>query len=247
MNILRTFTAKHLGRRLIFGGKPFIAGIILHDTAGSGTHNDTRYLANPGDGRAVSCDYTIERDGKIYQLNPDIKNRCTWHAGRATRFKSGNRSLRNREVTQSLIGIELVQKANLSLSPIWPDPQVKAVAELCVFLCKEYALPKESITTHAAIITDGSRTDPRQFPFPSFWFYFNQYADPTASRAAAIGGVARDPEGLAAAVNHTVGAGDTLWGIAKKYGTSVEEIKAINAIDTRSNVIHPGQTLRVNR
>ena len=42
---------------------------------------------------------------------------------------------------------------------------------------------------------------------------------------------------------HTVGPRDTLWHIAKKYGTTPTEIRYANQL--RSSVIHPGQVLRM--
>lgn len=241
MQEIRTnIRAVHLGKRLILGGVPFIAGICLHDTAGTGTHNDTLYLANPGDGRIVSVDYTVERNGDIYELNPDVKNKCTWHAGRATRFQVLGRILKNREVTQSLIGIEIVHKANPALqNPIWPDEQVQAVAELCFYLCNRYGLSKDRITTHAKIITDGSRTDPRNFPFEAFWFHFNRAANTPAINPPA-------PE-MSAAITYVVKPGDSLWKISKQFGKSIEELKSLNGIDSRSDLITPGQSLVIQK
>lgn len=213
MNINRELTARHLGR-----GSRQVVGIILHDTAGSGTHNDTRYLANPGDGRTVSVDFTVERDGSVYQLNPDLKNNWTYHAGRATSFKG----LRNAAVTKGCIGIEICQKADLSLTPLYPTAQVEAVAGLCAFLCEEFGLKREDITTHAKVITDGSRSDPRKFPWDEFWSKF--------------GGEE---------VFHIVEAGDTLWSLANRYQTRVETIKALNGMNDASNVIEIAQKLRV--
>ncbi|TDM10509.1 LysM peptidoglycan-binding domain-containing protein [Macrococcus lamae] len=46
------------------------------------------------------------------------------------------------------------------------------------------------------------------------------------------------------AAEHTVQSGDTLWGISKNYGTSVEAIKAENGL--KSNLIVPNQVLKVN-
>jgi N-acetyl-anhydromuramyl-L-alanine amidase AmpD len=165
--INRSLTAKNLFMR-----RGRILGIVLHDTAGSGLHNDTRYLANPGDGRKVSVDFTVERDGSVWQLNPDLKKYCCSHAGRATKFKG----YFNASVNHTTVGIEIVQKADLSLRPLYPDAQVKAVADLCVWLCAEFKLDKADITTHRQIITDRSRIDPRQFPFEGdsgFWALFH--------------------------------------------------------------------------
>ncbi|XJS11461.1 LysM peptidoglycan-binding domain-containing protein [Aerococcaceae bacterium WGS1372] len=42
---------------------------------------------------------------------------------------------------------------------------------------------------------------------------------------------------------YTVQAGDGYWGIARKYGTTVEALKALNG--ATSNLIHPGQILKL--
>lgn len=44
-------------------------------------------------------------------------------------------------------------------------------------------------------------------------------------------------------VRHTVRSGDTLSGIARRYGSSVSKIKSANGL--RSDLIRPGQTLSV--
>ncbi len=243
-----SLTARFLGKpkdgigsaRIIRDGKPVVAGICLHDTAGSGTHNDTKYLANPGDGRTVSVDFTVERDGSVFQLNPDLKKYFTYHAGRATSFRAQDgRTYRNADCNRVLIGIELVQKARLDLIPVWPAEQVQAAAELCVFLCQTFAIGKESITTHAKLITDNSRTDPRGFPFSMFWFEFNR-----AANVPAIDPPAGD---LGSPVIHSVVTGDTLSKLAKVYGTSIEAIKALNNINEASTLIRIGQILTIRR
>lgn len=215
MNIKRDYTAKYLGT-----GNREVLGIVLHDTAGSGTINDVKYLANPGDGRKVSVDFCVARSGDIYQLNPDLRNHWTYHAGRATKFKG----FANSSVTKRTVGIEIVQKANLGLSPIYTDEQVKATGELCAYLCEQFDLSKEDITTHANIITDGSRSDPRRFPFDKFYEYFNSTNG-------------NEP------LRHTVVANDTLFALAKRYHTTIEELKRLNNINEASNLIVIGQVL----
>jgi N-acetyl-anhydromuramyl-L-alanine amidase AmpD len=217
MNISREYTAKNLGN-----GTRTIVGIVLHDTAGSGKINDVKYLANPGDGRNVSVDFCVTRDGGVYQLSPDLKKHWCFHAGRATKFKD----LRNSQVNRGTIGIEIVQKADLSLRPLYPAVQVQAVAELCAYLCTTFKLKKEDITTHAKIITDRSRSDPRQFPFTDFFDYFN-------------------PASNAQPTTHTVVAGDTLYSLAKRNNTTIEAIKRLNGMNDPSNTITIGQKLIV--
>jgi N-acetyl-anhydromuramyl-L-alanine amidase AmpD len=145
-----------------------ITGIVLHDTAGSGTHNDTLYLVNPQDGRRVSVDFTVEKDGSVWRLNPDLIGHCCNHAGRATKW----RQYKNAEVNQVTVGIEIVQKNRISQISPYPLVQVERVAYLCAWLTSTLKLSTSDVTTHRNIITDGSRSDPRQFPFDGsrgFW------------------------------------------------------------------------------
>jgi N-acetyl-anhydromuramyl-L-alanine amidase AmpD len=145
-----------------------VLGIVLHDTAGSGTHNDTKYLSNPQDGRKVSVDFTVERDGSIWKLNPDLRSYYCNHAGRATSWHG----FKNSRVNAVTIGIEIVQKSDLSLIPLYTNAQVGAVANLCAWLSATYSIDNSNITTHRQIITDGSRSDPRKFPFEDFWTFY---------------------------------------------------------------------------
>jgi N-acetyl-anhydromuramyl-L-alanine amidase AmpD len=216
--IRRDFTA--VNKR---SGSRQVVGIVLHDTAGSGTMNDVRFLASDND-RGVSVDFCINRQGEIFQLSPDLQRTTMFHAGRSTKF----RGLVNAAVNRGTIGIEIVQKADLSLSPLYPEAQVRSVAELCAHLCGEFGLTRGDITTHARIITDASRSDPRQFPFTKFDDIFNN---------AQNGGGGGSP------VTHTVVAGDTLFALARRFETTIEEIKRLNGINQASNVIRVGQVL----
>jgi N-acetyl-anhydromuramyl-L-alanine amidase AmpD len=219
VNIRRDFTAVN-GRN----GARQVVGIVLHDTAGAGTMNDVRFLASDND-RGVSVDFCVTRDGQVFQLSPDLRNTTMFHAGRSTKF----RGLVNAAVNRGTIGIEIVQKADLSLSPIYPAAQVRAVAELCAHLCNEFNLTRGDITTHARIITDGSRSDPRQFPFTKFDEIFTEAM--TSSEHSPV--------------THTVVAGDTLFSLARRFETTIEEIKRLNGTNEASNLITVGQVLIV--
>lgn len=63
-----------------------------------------------------------------------------------------------------------------------------------------------------------------------------------AALAAKVDGSKPDPE-LPKEVFHTVVKGDTLFSLAKKYSTSVEEIKRLNGLET--DVLSIGESLRV--
>lgn len=144
--------------------------IVLHDTCGAGTHADTEYLAHQSDGRSVSVDFTVEKDGTIWKLNPDLATVCCWHAGRNTAWHD----LRDGQINHASVGIEIVQSAK---GVEYTAAQLQAVAHLCAWLCERFGLAATEITTHAKIITDGSRDDPRNFPFDGpggFWDRFSR-------------------------------------------------------------------------
>jgi N-acetylmuramoyl-L-alanine amidase/Mannosyl-glycoprotein endo-beta-N-acetylglucosaminidase len=142
-----------------------IQGIVLHDTAGNGGHGDTVYLSNPGDGRPVSVDFTVEKDGSIWKLNPDLPSFYCNHAGRNTSWMG----FKNKQVNAVSVGIEITQSSTLRGPPYYPADQVRAVGRLCAWLGAEFKFDNSRITTHRQIITDGSRSDPRKFPFDDFW------------------------------------------------------------------------------
>jgi N-acetyl-anhydromuramyl-L-alanine amidase AmpD len=231
---------KELNGRWVHTGRTTVTGIVLHDTAGSGTHNDTLYLANPSDGRKVCCDFTVERDGSIWKLNPDLDTFYTPHAGRATKFKG----LSSNAVTRATIGIEIVQKANMSLMPLYPSAQVKSVAELCAWLVGRYKLTTSDITTHRQIITDGSRADPRKFPFEGEGGFWQLYWE--AQGLGEVHEVATEMPKIPepGKQTYTVVTGDSLSAIAKKLlgkATLWPKIQAANELS--GTTIVPGQVL----
>jgi membrane-bound lytic murein transglycosylase D len=75
-------------------------------------------------------------------------------------------------------------------------------------------------------------------------------AGPGAAVAAATGdpGQAADPqpgpEGPEAPETHTVGSGDTLWGLSRRYGVSLGDLLRWNRLG-RSSVLRIGQVLRL--
>ncbi|HEX2207153.1 MAG TPA: LysM peptidoglycan-binding domain-containing protein [Longimicrobium sp.] len=62
----------------------------------------------------------------------------------------------------------------------------------------------------------------------------------TSSERPALSTVARPP----ARREHTVGSGETLWGIARRYETTVENLRRANDLDEDDH-IQPGQKLRI--
>lgn len=222
------------------GIRPLVRAIVLHDTAGSGTIGDAKYLANDPENRKVSVDFVILRDGTIYQLNPDLTKYSTNHAGRHTRLAipGTNEAYTNADVNEHTIGIELSHHVVPSKQhPEWPIDQINSAALLCKDLCSQFNLKTENITTHAKIITDRTRTDPRNFDWVSFWSCFN--CDGLAITPK-TGNPVPDTH-----IFHIVVSGDTLSGLASQYHTSIEAIKVLNHYDSPSTLINVGQRLLV--
>lgn len=69
----------------------------------------------------------------------------------------------------------------------------------------------------------------------------NGYGDGTATKPAAPSTPSANPPTES---TYTVKAGDTLSGIAARYGTTYQSLAAINGI-SNPNLIHPGQVLKV--
>ena len=69
--------------------------------------------------------------------------------------------------------------------------------------------------------------------------------NPPASIPSYTPPVASSPSSSSGGGSHTVGAGDTLWGLSRKYGVSVDEIRQANSLS--SDVIVTGQSLSIPR
>lgn len=77
-----------------------------------------------------------------------------------------------------------------------------------------------------------------------FWECYDQYD--TAGKTVSAG-AAEETQASAAAEEqwHTVVRGDTLWGIAARYGVALEQILKLNPQIKNPNLIYPGQKVRV--
>lgn len=132
---------------------------VLHHSAGS-KNGDLSWLTNPRSG--VSCDFYVDKKGKIYKLNPAITEYYTYHAGKS--FWAGIY-----DVNKVSVGIEMEHRPG----EVWTNEQVASCAELCAWLAMRY---KWDLTdnvgdfpSHRAVARPaGRKTDPENFPWAKF-------------------------------------------------------------------------------
>jgi len=91
-----------------------------------------------------------------------------------------------------------------------------------------------------SVVEDAFSTQPLPEPQPTV-------SQAMPASATATPGPNNNPPGQPAVIDppssYTVVAGDTLFGIAQKYGTTVNDIMIANGLN--SYIIQPGQTLRI--
>lgn len=154
-------------------------------------------------------------DNSITQVVKDED--CSWHCG-----DGGNKyGIRNR----NSIGIEQCR-----VNGVVTEKTMQNTLDLVVMLMKKYGIPEEKVVRHY----DASRKNcPASFNLDGKW---TRWFDFKAK--------------LHAKLNPSVGtykavAGDTLWGISKKFNLSVAELKSINGLT--SDLVTIGQEFKTSK
>lgn len=132
--------------------------IVMHDTVGS-FPGDIGWLTNPAS--EVSSDFYVQRNGEVWQLNPDLRQAKTWHAGTSLYQQFSN-------LNEYSIGIEMEHRFD---TDDWPEQQVQAAARLAAWLVEEFDLDlvTQPIVSHAQVaLPPGRKRDPRNLPWSAF-------------------------------------------------------------------------------
>lgn len=196
-----------------------ISRFIIHHCAG--TSNDGNVaLLSANNGYSVSANYVLRNDNRLVGIVPEELRAWTtgWEADKTS-------------VT--------VETVNTGGAPGWPvsEAQIETLAKLAADLCKRYGwgkLTRSNVMFHREFNATAC-------PGPYIW----DRRDAIVRRANEIlgqsGGGTTPP---ASGGTYTVVKGDTLSGIAARYGTTWQALQALNGL-ANPNLIKPGQVLKV--
>ncbi len=130
------------------------------------------------------------------------------------------------------------------------DGQMLAARDLVLDLMAIYQVPSSNVMGHNEVISKITQGSPKACPVFSMERFRDminelQVADIDVEASENWGSdMADDDETEGSANTHTVISGDTLWGIANRYGTTIAEIRAANP-SISGDLIHPGDVIRV--
>lgn len=124
-----------------------------------------------------------------------------------------------------------------------PAPAAEAKTHQVVAGDTVYAIARKYGTTVDAVLA-ANGLDRASVIYPGQTLRVSGAAAPAAAPAAAAPAPAPAPAAAAADASHVVVAGDTVFAIAKKYGTTTQTLFALNGLGP-SSIIYPGQKLTV--
>jgi LysM repeat protein len=234
---------KTRGRQQMFAPR----GVVFHHTASNRNAGADPSLAICVHGRSdlpgPLCNVLVARDGTVYVIAAGRTN----HAGLGGAWRNIPKNSGN----AYLAGVEV---ENNGIGEPWPERQLRACdqvfATLLVglrrresWLCghKEWA-PKRKIDP-ANIDLDDYRLRVRK-AIRELAVRERDKGDESTPRKKPDAKRPVQPASSKTRV-HVVAEGDTLWGIARRYGMKVEELKRLNLL--KRDLIHPGDRLKVGR
>ncbi len=130
------------------------------------------------------------------------------------------------------------------------DGQLLTARDLVFDLMATYGVPLDHVMGHNEVIKQITHGAPKACPVFSMERFRAMImdlhdAEVDVEVAEQWGSdMADDDEVEVSAPTHTVVSGDTLWGIANRYGTTIAEIRAANP-SISGDLIQPGDVIRV--
>lgn len=128
MNIKKQTGVYNLSRR-----SQSITHIVIHYSGtNAGGYNNCLYFGRAD--RQASADYFVDKNGTIWQYNPDINSFYSWHSG-------------DKPMNKKSVGIEFI-----SAGEDFTASQIKAGGELVRWLCSTYGIGEANIIRHYDVI-----------------------------------------------------------------------------------------------
>jgi N-acetylmuramoyl-L-alanine amidase len=217
-----------------------ITHIVMHCTATPGTADI---------GAAEVNRWHLQRGWSGIGYHFVIRRNGTVEAGRPIERKGAHVAGFNAKS----VGISLAGGvASDGATPVdnFTQDQLVAARDLVLDLMATYRIPRDNVMGHKEVIANITHGSPKACPV----FSMDGFRDMVAERElAGVDGEHSEPWGSEMSDDdekeeggriHTVVSGDTLWGIANRYRTTISEIRAMNP-SLSGDLIHPGDLIRV--
>lgn len=119
--------------------------IVVHYTGAEGTAKNNIDYFNGGN-RNASADYFINHDGEIWQYNPNIEKRYSWHCGGGRQSSTGGSFFGSCKNANS-IGVELCTH---KIDGAWTftDKTVESARKLVKYLMETYNIKQKNVIRH---------------------------------------------------------------------------------------------------
>ena len=128
--------------------------LVLHYTGMKTAQEALQRLCDPRS--EVSAHYVVNEDGSILQCVPEARR--AWHAGKS--FWKGETDINSRS-----IGVEMINPGHEFGYRPFSEPQIKAVIDLCLDICRRHQIQPWMVLGHSDIAPSRKEDPGELFPW----------------------------------------------------------------------------------